>query len=81
MKDIRQLDLQKLSSRGITGVVIDKDNCLVRHYTVTNIQTYKLLWLMDFLLADQTKPLRDAVVPELTVRVAHLHLPMQRLIL
>jgi len=40
VKDIRQLDLKKLSSRGVTGVVIDKDNCL-------------------------TKPLRDAVVPEL----------------
>ena len=28
--DIRELDLERLKARGITGVVFDKDNCLVR---------------------------------------------------
>lgn len=30
VRDIRELDLEKLKARGITGVVFDKDNCLTK---------------------------------------------------
>lgn len=70
--DIRQLDLDKLRRRGIVGVVLDKDNCLVsqtpvsaRSFSVTRDAPADLV--SGFRYPLQTKPRRDAVVEELKV--------------
>ena len=58
--DVSQLDFVRLRARGVTGIVFDKDDCLVRESLCCSAHM-------------QTPPLRDELAPELTDAWAELH--------